>query len=237
MYLADTARVPYGDKGINEIREIALEVTHWLRGQNVSFVLVGCNTTNSLALDIVQREAGVPVVSLISSAAEMITKRRVGVLATPATALSGAYKSEIELSSSDKIVFEQSCPAFVPMIEDGKIDSVELRRVAIKYLSPLLEARVEEVVLGCTHYPLLEPLLRELLPQEIRIIDPAVGLADKLDKFLGPPVWRFNRRYSLASTRFCVTKDPLNFAARANDWLGECPEVELVSLQQRSCFF
>ncbi len=237
LYLADTARVPYGNRKPSDIREIASEIAQWFRDKEVTTVLMGCNTTNSLAFDIIEREAGVPVISLIRSAASMVTKDRVGVLATKATVLSGAYKAQIELFGSKKIILEQSCPAFVPMIENGRLEMSELRRVATDYLKPLLEAKVEEVILGCSHYPLLEPLFRELLPVGIRIIDPAVGLARELDDLIGAPSATLNGNFSLASTRFCVTKSPMEFAARASDWLGKFPEVELVSLQQRACFF
>ncbi len=237
VYLADTARVPYGNKHPNEIRSIASEVVQWLSDQDVSAVLVACNTTNSLALDVLENEAGVPVIGLIRSAAEMITEKRIGVLATPATVSSGAYRFQIESFSSNTFVFEQSCPDFVRLIEAGNLNSAELQFVAMKYLEPLLDAQVEAVVYGCSHYPLLEPLLKRLLPKEIRLVDPAIGLARSVDSLLGSPSLERDPSLSLASTRFCVTEDPSGFALKAAQWLGELPDIELISLQQKTCFF
>ncbi len=231
VYLADTKRVPYGDRKPGEIRLIASQVVSWLRDQQVSAVLVACNTTNSLALDILEKEAGVPVFGLISSAAEMVSEKRIGVLATPATAASGAYRTQIEAFKSNAVVFEQSCPKFVPMIEAGDIFGEEIQMVAMNYLRPLLDAGVEEIVFGCSHYPLLTPLFKKLLPEDIRLVDPAIGLAKKLDSVFRINSQGFDKGLSLDSTRFCVTEDPLGFTAKILKWLGESPKVELISLQ------
>ncbi len=236
LYLGDTARIPYGEKGSSEIRIIATEVVNWLVAQNVSAILVACNTTNSLAFDVVQRISGVPVFGLIKSAAEMITESRVGVLATTATTSSNAYKNEIEAALPGTIVFEQSCPEFVQMIEAGQISGELIRRLAIEYLAPLLDARVEAIILGCSHYPLLQPFLQELIPKHVRIVDPAIGLAKQLDRFLGSPKSLLQRSLDISKTRFCVTSDPIGFASRTTSWLGTCPDVELVSLLPKACF-
>ncbi len=237
LYLGDTARLPYGRRSPSEIRFIAREVVEWLRDQAVSAVLISCNTTNSLAFDVVEDLSGVPVFGLISSAVEMISSRRIGVLATPATVSSKAYAREIRGSISGAFVLEQECPAFVPMIETGQLDTDELRSIACEYLSPLLESRVEEIVLGCSHYPLLEPLLKDLLPKEVRLIDPATALVKKVDHLIGSPKFSLQPSADISNTRFCVTSDPSGFATRAMHWLGNMPQVELVSLRSKACVF
>jgi glutamate racemase len=128
-----------------------------------------------LARDVAEGQAGGPVIGLIGAAAAMVQTHRVGVLATPATVASEAYRSSIEALHPGTLVVEQACPAFVPMIESGDLSSDELRRIAQEYLKPMLKASVESIVLGCTHYPLLVPLLRQLLPASVQLIDPAVG--------------------------------------------------------------
>ncbi len=237
IYLADTARLPYGDKSPQAIRGIANEIIRWMKVQKVEAILIACNTTNSLALDVVEAEAGIPSMGLIRSAAEMIQERRIGVLATPATVRSGAYKRQIQNLCPNTFVLEQSCPEFVPFIEAGKLNSSELQFVASNYLRPLLDAHVEEIVLGCSHYPFLEPLLRSLLPENIHIIDPAIGLAKKTDILLGKSPSVIKGSFSLASTRFCVTQDPLAFSEKAFQFLGKVPEIEMISLQEETCFF
>ena len=232
-YLGDTARVPYGNRTPEEIRSIASEVVGWLRLSGVSTVVMACNTTNALARDVAEASAGgVPVIGLIDSAASMVRESRVGVLATPATIQSSAYRLTIEAHRPGTQVVEQACPAFVPLIESGDLLSDDLRRIAAGYLEPLLEASVESIVLGCTHYPLLEPLLRQLLPDNVRLIDPAIGVAHSLDAVLGAPSKRPGQRLSLERVRLCVTADASGFASRATPWLGQRPEVELVHLQQ-----
>ncbi len=230
LYLADTARVPYGDKSPEQIRLIATEVVKWFRNKNLSVVVVACNTTNSLAFDVVKNLADVPVLGLIQAGVEMITKKRVGVLATSATISSSAYSDFIKVRRPNSLIYEQSCPAFVPLIEQGQISSKEMRMTAIKYLRPMIENHVEEVVLGCSHYPLLEPLLRDLLPDDVRLIDPAIGLAIKLDKILSNSKFIQKSPFSHSNTRFCVTSDPVDFAKKTNIWLGSYKDVDLVSL-------
>ena len=236
LYLGDTARVPYGNRMPHEIRVIAKEVVQWLRDQQVTAVVMACNTTNALASDVAEAVAGgIPVVRLIEAAANMLSEGRVGVLATPAAAASGAYGKQIEISRPGTMVIEQGCPAFVPLIETGQLSSEELYQAAREYLNPLLAAQVEAVVLGCTHYPLLEPILRQILPQDVRLIDPAIGVARELDVLLGSPTIPLGTSLSLTSTRFCVTANHEGFATRATPWLGERPQVELVSLQCPAC--
>ena len=118
-------------------------------------------------------------------------------------------------------------------LEAGELNSDDLRRAAQAYLEPLLEASVDSIVLGCTHYPLLVPLLRQLLPESVQIIDPAIGVARQLDAVLGRPaqISAIPSPFSLESCRFCVTADPDSFAMRATPWLGQRPSVSLQLLQ------
>ncbi len=232
IYLGDTARVPYGSRSAAEIRTIASEVVSWLSQHQISTVVMACNTTNALARDVAEGQAGVPVVGLIGAAAAMVRETRVGVLATPATVASGAYRESIEALHPGTLVVQQACPDFVPLIESGDLRSEALRDAATCYLQPLMEASVESVVLGCTHYPLLVPLLNNLLPPSIRLIDPAMAVASQLDALLGKPVpGVLNQPLAIGSTRICVTADAEGFADRAMPWLGQRPRVELVQLQ------
>ena len=233
VYLGDTARVPYGDKEPEEIRHIANEVVPWLCGQGVSTVLVACNTTNSLAMDIVEDRAGVPSLGLIEAAAHMIKESCVGVLATPATAKSNAYQNYIKAMKPKTIVYEKGCPELVPLIESGSFQDKSLRRILELHINPLLKKQVEAIVLGCSHYPFLLPLLRELIPSKIRLIDPSLGLAQMLDDCLGPPKMKTRHPVSFSNTRFFTTSDPNAFASSSTRLLGFRPEVQLVSLTSK----
>lgn len=239
LYLGDTARVPYGQRSPEEIRAIAGEVVRWLHQQGVELLVMACNTTNALAFDIAVAEAGVPVVGLIDSAASVLNSQRVGVLATSATVASGAYSRAIRANHPSARVVEVACPAFVPLIEAGQLDGPEIEQAALEYLQPLLQAGVESVVLGCTHYPLLAPLLERLLPKDVRLVDPAEATAHRLVALLGAlgdgPIPGQQRLPSLpeplADCRFCVTGDALAFARAAAPLIGLQPTVEQVCLR------
>ncbi|MFM7313733.1 MAG: glutamate racemase [Cyanobium sp.] len=239
LYLGDTARLPYGQRSPEEIRAIAGEVVRWLHQQGVELLVMACNTTNALAFDIAVAEAGVPVVGLIDSAAAALNSKRVGVLATSATVASGAYSRAIRANHPSARVVEVACPAFVPLIEAGQLHGPAIEEAALEYLRPLLQAGVESVVLGCTHYPLLAPLLERLLPKDVRLVDPAEATAHRLVALLGAlgdgPIPGQQRLPSLpeplADCRFCVTGDALTFARAAAPLIGREPTVEQVCLR------
>jgi len=235
LYLGDTARVPYGQRSTQEIRAIATEVVHWLRLQGVDVLVMACNTSNALALDVAEAEAGVPVLGLIDSVAAEIEAERIGVLATPATAASGAYRRAIQALRPASEVVEIGCPAFVPLIEAGDLEAPELRQAAQAYLRPLLQASVQVVVLGCTHYPLLAPLLAPLLPEGVRLVDPARAAARRLGPLLGPAAEGASRDRPASAgpepVTYCVTGSAEAFASAAHAWLGEWPLTRSVDLQ------
>jgi glutamate racemase len=238
LYLGDTARVPYGQRSCADLREIAAEVAHWLRHQGVGVLVMACNTSNAVAFDVAVAEAGVPVLGLIDSMAAEIRSDRVGVLATPATVASGAYRRAIQAARPEAEVLEIACPSFVPSIEAGIRDGAELRAAAKAHIEPLLAARVEAIVLGCTHYPMLRPMLKELVPVGVRLLDPAAAVARRLGPLLtslGDPSERESQGIPLPPpmerTRFCVTGSARDFAVAATDWLGSEPLVRSVSLQ------
>jgi glutamate racemase len=170
--------------------------------------------------------------------ATQLRRGRVGVLATPATAASGAYGRALRAVDPSCHVVEIGCPAFVPLIEAGNFRDPRLRAAAMAYLEPLLAERVEAIVLGCTHYPLLEELLRDLLPPDVVLVDPAQAAVDQLGHRLGKTPTRQARSCGLHPRvvpvergRFCVTGDAEAFSLAAAPWLGWQPQVERVCLR------
>ena len=235
IYLADTARIPYGIKTNNEIKKIADEISSWFLHQNIDAFLVACNTTNAIALDVIKNKLNVPVFELIGSVSSTIQESRVGVLATPSTVKTKAYTKAILDFKPKTFVIEQSCPAFVPMIEMESINSNEIIDVAIRYLKPLLEQEVESLILGCSHYPLITPLLADVLPSSVKIIDPAEALALKLKLSMDSKKSNFAKKEYFSDSKFYVTSDPEKFPIRSRHWLNMFPEVNLVSLQKKGC--
>ena len=235
IYLADTARLPYGVKTTNEIIKIAEEVTSWFFHQNIDAFLVACNTTNAIALDVIKKNLDVPVFDLIGSAASTIQESRVGVLATPSTVKTKAYTNAILEFKPKTFVIEQPCPEFVPMIEMDNINSEKITEVAIGYLKPLLKQKIESLILGCSHYPLISPLLTKILPSNIKLIDPAEALSLKLKLFIDSKTSSYSKKKNLVDLKFYVTSNLKNFSNKANYWLNVFPEVNLVSLQKKGC--
>ncbi len=235
VYLADTARIPYGVKTAYEITQIAEEISSWFANQNIDVFLVACNTTNAIALDLIKNKLNVPVFDLIESAASIIQESRVGVLATPSTVKTKAYTNKILGFKPNTFVIEQACPDFVPMIEMIKPNSDLISNVAIGYLRPLLKQKIESLILGCSHYPLITPLLTDLLPSNVKLIDPAEALSLKLKLFVDSKKSNFAKKKHFDNSKFYVTSDPENFSISAKHWLKVFPEVNLVSLQKKGC--
>ena len=235
IYLADTARLPYGIKTSNEITQIAEEISCWFRHQNIDAFLVACNTTNAIALDVIKNTLDVPVFDLIESVASTIKESRVGVLATPSTVKTKVYTNTILNFNPKTFVIEQSCPEFVPMIEMDNINSNEIIDISIGYLEPLLKQKIESLILGCSHYPLITPLLTKMLPSSIKLIDPAEALSLQLKLFMDSKLKNSVNRKFLVDSKFYVTSNPKKFSNRAKHWLNVFPEVNLVSLQKKGC--
>lgn len=239
VYFADTARLPYGDRSAEEILTFVRQILRWMQAQPVKVVVMACNTSSALALEQVQQEFALPILGLVLPGAQAALAQgsRIGVIATAATVKSRAYSKAIqEYSALDPRRFpqpvqcwEQACPEFVPLIEAGQLDGPELRQAAERYLQPLLQQGIDTLVYGCTHYPLLDPLLKSLLPSSVRRVDPGVALVGSLARELS--LWGL-RRPSTASQaephRFYVSGDPERFAQLATPWLGFRPQVERV---------
>ena len=141
FYLADLKRVPYGNKDLEQIRTIAKEICNWFEDKNLDALIVACNTTNACALDILEDNVGIPVFDLINSVSEIITKKYIGVLATPATIRTSYYKKVLESKSENIKVFEQACPEFVLEIEKTKLNINKLNYLSDLYVNPLLKKK------------------------------------------------------------------------------------------------
>ena len=233
IYLADTARLPYGVKTTKEIKKIAEEISSWFSHQNIDAFLVACNTTNAIALDVLKKNLDVPVFDLIGSAASTIQESRVGVLATPSTVKTKAYTNAILEFKPKTFVIEQPCPEFVPMIEMDNVNSGEITDVANRYLQPLLKQKIHSLILGCSHYPLITPLLTEILPSSVKLIDPAEALSLNLKLFMDSKASNYSKKKNLVDLKFYVTSNLKNFPNKAKHWLNVFPEVNLVSLQKK----
>jgi glutamate racemase len=179
VYFGDTARVPYGSKSRVTVTRFSLEIAHFLLRQNVKCLLVACNTASSYALETLKSRLDIPVIGVIdppvgvavTAGTPASAPRRVGVIGTQATVTSGAYAQAIERLAPGTRVVSRACPLFVPLIEEGWLDHPVTRRVAEEYLDGLREDALDSLILGCTHYPLIAPLLQDLVGPRVRLID------------------------------------------------------------------
>jgi len=175
VYFGDTARLPYGNKSQETVTRFSLEIASFLVRQNVKCLVVACNTASSHALDTLRARYDLPIVGVIDPAARAAVAASphglVGVVGTLATVGSHAYVEAIRRIAPGANVLSRACPLFVPLVEEGWLDHRVTRLVAEEYLAELRAAHLESLILGCTHYPLLAPLLHELMGPEVTLVD------------------------------------------------------------------
>ncbi|MDP2471889.1 MAG: glutamate racemase [Candidatus Palauibacterales bacterium] len=234
VYLGDTARVPYGPKAAETIRRYALEATDFLIGMGVKAIVVACNTATARALPAVEARAGVPVLGVVEpggrAAANASPGGRIGVIGTSGTIASRAYNIVIHAHRPDARVFEQACPLFVPLVEEGWTEDPITRLAVERYLAPLLERNIDTLVLACTHYPLLKALLAEVVGPAVALIDSAESTAEALEKLLLDADLS-NRTGDSPIARYYVTDEAARFDLLARRLLGEEVEhLEMVSV-------
>ncbi len=231
FYLADTKRFPYGNKNFNEIRSIAKEICNWFEDKNLDAILIACNTTNACAMDILEENLKIPCFDLINSVSDLISKEIIGVLATPTTVRSSYYKKAINLKKENFVVFQQECPEFVTEIENNKINLKRINFLSDSYLSPLLKKNIQELILGCSHYPLIYDVLRNKVDPNINIIDPSTALIKKFNEFFLIPKNHCYDNISYSNVRFFVTAKNNEFSQKVKFWFEINKEIRLVNLR------
>lgn len=235
LYFADTARLPYGNRSREEILQFVREILSWMNTQGVKMIIMACNTSSALALETVRSESNVPILGLVLPGARAAVKlggKRIGVIATPATAASNAYRNAILEIDPLLQVWQVGCPEFVPIIENNRIYEPLTKKVACEYLAPLLKAKIDTLIYGCTHYKHLEKVLREILPPSVYFIDPAKYVVAAASREL--EVMGLKNCYKPLATRFCVSGSPEKFAQVSRQWLGSNLVVEQICLKVTS---
>jgi glutamate racemase len=224
VFFGDTARLPYGSKSPRAIRLFSAEAAYFLLRERIKMLVVACNTASAHALDMLRRHVPVPVVGVIEAGAraahDATGNGRVGVIGTHGTISSGAYDRAIRGLRPEVEVFAQPCPLFVPLAEEGLAEHPAAELVAREYLMPITEMDVDTLVLGCTHYPLLRPLIAGIVGPQVRLIDSgeeaAAEVAARLER-LG----MLSVRTAAPSRRFTVSDMPLRFRSIGRRFLGE----------------
>lgn len=233
VYFGDTARLPYGKRSPAEIVEYVYEILNWMQSKQVKMAIMACNTSSALALDIVRKDFDMPILGLILPGARAAVGKgkRIGVIATTATVKSAAYVRAICESDPQAQIFQMACPEFVPLIEADRINDPYTFQMAKEYLSPLIDENIDTLVLGCTHYPHLASVLRQILPPHVILVNPASYVVKAAGQELDLMGLRCSDSCQMRSeTTFFVSGEPERFAQTSRRWLGKLPNVEKVSL-------
>ncbi len=224
LYVGDTARVPYGPKSPETVRRYAEQIAAWLVESDVKAIVVACNTATAHALDFLRDTLDVPVIGVVEPGARAAvrgqTQGSIGVIGTAGTVASGAYERAIHALAPDVVVHSRACPLFVPLVEEGWLDHAATRLIAEEYLAPLRDLHVDAVVLGCTHYPLLAPMIAETMGPTVRLIDSAAETASETARVLQAAALTAGDA-TIPAHRFIASDAPDRFLALGRRFLHE----------------
>ncbi len=232
VYFGDTARVPYGTKSAEAVKRFTRESVRLLLDRGVKMVVIACNTASSEVLPAFETEFNVPIVGVIEpgvrAAIAATQKRRIGVIGTPGTIRSGAYQKKIVAKLPDAVVIPQACPLFVPLVEEGWIDTPVTRLVAKEYLKVYEKQAIDALVLGCTHYPLLKPVIQDTVGPGVELVDSAIETAREVARVLAD---RGIEGKGGGEFHIVLSDTAPNFGDIATRFLGRrVPDIELVSV-------
>jgi glutamate racemase len=247
VYLGDTARVPYGTKSLATVERYAVENARFLAAHGIKLLVVACNTASALALPAIRAALKIEVVGVIGPGARAAAKneragrprsqqtidsihRTIGVIATESTVQSGAYTAAIKKADANAEVIERACPLFVPLAEEGWADNEVTRTIAANYLAEL-RGKIDTLVLGCTHYPILHDVIQETVGEDVKLIDSGEATAHEVKTLLKekslarltPPTGALERQLCDDLDHFYVTDAAERFARVAERFLGAQP--------------
>lgn len=183
IYLADTARVPYGGRSPNEILRINLEIMHFMVDSGVKMVIMACGTSSSIAYPVLRDRYQIPVIGMVGPAVQQATEAsrngKIGLIATESTVAAGFFQNSLREKNQSAEIIAIGCPLFVPMVEGGFLETPETERIALEYLTPILQKGADTLILGCTHYPHLTPLITKIMGPAVALINPAKGVVEE----------------------------------------------------------
>jgi len=209
-YFADNYRQPYGEKSQGELIDFTKQIISFLLNKGIKLCVIACNTATAASLEVVRKEFSIPILGVIQSAVqeavEKTTNKRIGIIATEYTTRSQIYPQEIKKIDPQIEIFDNFCPRFVSLVEEGKFHHPDTYLIAKKYLYPLKEARVDTLILGCTHYSFLKEIIASIMGPEVRIIDPAESTAQTLKELLRQK--NFYKEKGLSRENYYTTGSP-----------------------------
>lgn len=224
IYFGDTARVPYGSKSNETVVEYSIQAANFLLRKNIKLLVVACNTASSVALKDLRKFLTIPVIGMIEPGAKMALQESrngiVGVIGTRATINNKAYAHELKKLNPKVKVYEQACPLFVPLAEEGWLDHEVTELIAKEYLGELHRKKIDSLILGCTHYPILADIIQKVVGKNVRLIDSGTPAAKLVEDYLNGRQLR-NQSVHQGQSEFYVSDVPTKFREVAERFLGK----------------
>ncbi len=234
LYFGDQANVPYGSRSLEELRAIAESSARFLLSQGAKLIVIACNTASAAALKHLRAVfPDVPFVGMepaVKPAAEQSQTRKVGVLATPSTFHGELYASVVERFAKDVEIFQSTCPGLVKQIEKARLNTPKTRRILEEAVLPMLDAGADTLVMGCTHYPFVIPLIEKIAARRARVIDPSPAVARQTARVLAERSL-LNPSPEQGSLRFITSSEPAAFEYALSRLLGMNAQAEAASWQ------
>jgi glutamate racemase len=231
IYVGDQAHVPYGSRSLKEVRQLSESVTRFLLAEGAKLIVVACNAASAAALRCLREKyPQTPFVGMepaVKPAAEHTLTGKVGVLATPATFQGELYASVVERFAHGVDIYQDTCPGLVGQIETGRLATRKTRKILEQALLPMLSAGIDTVVLGCTHYPFVMPLIQEIVGADVRVIDPAPAVARQVRRVLEANSL-LNNHDQDGDVCYLTSADPVKLGRLLPKLLGEAGEVSRV---------
>lgn len=234
FYFGDTARVPYGPKSPETVQRYSREAAAFLLSRGVKAIVIACNTATAHAAALLRQSLPVPVIGVIepgtTAAVRASRTRRIGVIGTKGTIASGAYDRAVRARLPDARVYAQPCPLFVPIVEEGWARHEVARLIAAEYLGPIREQDIDVLILGCTHYPLLRPVIADIMGPAVTLVDSAEQTAIELQRVLERDGLHARSR-TRGVHHFVASDSPARFREIAGHFLGDVvKDVEIVDV-------
>ncbi|MED2972977.1 glutamate racemase [Fictibacillus sp. B-59209] len=235
-YLGDTARCPYGPRPMEEVRQYTLEMIEFLLSKEIKMLVIACNTATAAILDEVKKRLSIPVIGVIHPGARTALKvtrnQQVGIIGTVGTVKSGAYETALKEIKGDITVHSLACPPFVPLVENGELSGEDTYRTVLEVLQPLKETPIDTLILGCTHYPLLRPVIQKVMGEKIKLICSGAETAREVSAILDHSGLLYTGD-RVPGHEFFSTSDNGHFLEIANHWMEEKVEhVHFIKLGQ-----
>lgn len=233
VYIGDSARAPYGPRPEEQIKEFTWDMVNFLLTKNVKMIVFACNTATAVAWEEVKQALDIPVLGVIlpgaSAAIKSSAQGKIGIIGTPMTVSSDVYSKKIHFLAPQMLVKSVACPKFVPIVESNQITSSVAKKIVYEALEPLV-GKVDTLVLGCTHYPLLRPIIQNVMGPDVKLIDSGAECVRDISVLLNYFMINASSSPNLQEHQFYTTASQESFKVIAEQWLGQTIHVEHVSI-------